>query len=49
MDIKSHYILQKESFNTSKKKKERNPRDITCIWHTGKEWAFVDNLSYSVV
>jgi len=23
MDIKSHYILQKESFNTSKKEKEK--------------------------
>jgi hypothetical protein len=50
MDIKSHYILLKESFNTSKKKKQRKKKEkeIQEILHVFGIQA-KSGLSYIVV
>jgi hypothetical protein len=49
MDIKSHYILLKESFNTSKRKKEKKKeKEIQEILHVFGIQA-KSGLSYIVV
>ncbi len=45
MDIKSHYILQKESFNTTKKKKKKETQEILHVFGIHAK----SGLSYIVV